>query len=76
MKMGIYKVALPERGECARVRWLAGDGAPYLERRIYEAVRFEPPFDELPGDNEYHAGPQLPDTGSSGRNCAVSSTTD
>ena len=35
-------------GECAIVHREAGDGAPFLPRDLYEALQFQPPFDELP----------------------------
>lgn len=48
MKVGVCRVKDPFLGDCAKVRWLAGDGAPYLQRDIYEQLRFEPRFEDLP----------------------------
>ncbi|WP_240530066.1 hypothetical protein [Novosphingobium sp. PC22D] len=38
---------LPVLGECARVDDSAGDAAPYLERAMYDALGFKPPFEQL-----------------------------
>ena len=53
MKRGLYRVIDPVRGELARVDWLAGDGAPWLPRSIYESAGFEPPFHQLPTEGEF-----------------------
>ncbi|AIT82318.1 hypothetical protein [Novosphingobium pentaromativorans] len=45
---GLYRVSLPELGECARVDSAAGDAYPYLERSMYETLGFWPTFDKLP----------------------------
>jgi len=55
MKKGLYRFVLPDVGECARTHLLAGDGAPFLERSVYEALHFQPPFDTLPTRDEYKA---------------------
>ncbi len=51
MKLGMYRVNDPFLGECAKVKWYAGDGAPYLQRELYDLLRFEPKFDMLPDLN-------------------------
>lgn len=48
MKVGVCRVKDPFLGDCAKVRWFAGDGAPYLQRDIYEQLRLEPRFEDLP----------------------------
>ena len=53
MKQGLYRTVDPMLGDCARVHWLAGDGAPYLKREIYEVVQFQPLFESLPTKEEY-----------------------
>ena len=53
VKMGLYRTCKPELGERARVRWAAGDGAPYLSREIYEALHLKPLFEALPSKEEY-----------------------
>ena len=53
IKMGLYRTNEPDLGERARIRWAAGDGAPYLPREIYEALHFKPLFDTLPSKEEY-----------------------
>lgn len=53
MKRGMYWVSNDVLGECVRVGWAAGDGAPYLTREIYEILGFEPPFDTLPHREEF-----------------------
>ena len=51
MKVGVCRVKDPFLGDCAKVRWFAGDGAPYLQRDIYEQLRFEPRFEDLPEED-------------------------
>jgi arsenate reductase len=51
--LGLYRMEEPELGERVRVRWAAGDGAPFLPREIYEALHFKPAFDALPSREEY-----------------------
>ncbi len=56
MKKGLYRFVLPHLGECARTHLRAGDGAPFLERSVYEALQFQPAFDALPTHDEYRIG--------------------
>lgn len=56
MKRGLYRTFDPFLGECAKVHESAGDAAPFLIREIYEFIRFEPDFDDLP----LHPGPEQP----------------
>jgi len=51
MKVGVCRVKDPFLGDCAKVKWFAGDGAPYLQRDIYEQLRFEPRFEDLPEED-------------------------
>lgn len=63
VKLGLYRMEEHGLGERARVRWAAGDGAPFLPREIYEALHLKPPFDALPTREEYegrHAERNLP----------------
>ncbi|MCB2077155.1 MAG: hypothetical protein KDE55_05580 [Novosphingobium sp.] len=53
VKLGIYRTRRSGVGECARVHWTAGDGAPYLEREIYEILELQPSFESLPTLEEY-----------------------
>jgi hypothetical protein len=53
VKQGMYRTRDPFLGECARVHWWVGDGAPYLQREVYQTVKFNPVFDELPTEEEY-----------------------
>lgn len=53
VKQGIYRTKDSFLGECARVNWDAGDGAPLLRREVYEAVNFHPSYDTLPTEEEY-----------------------
>jgi hypothetical protein len=55
VNQGLYRTKDPMLGECARVRWSAGDGAPFLRPEIYEAVRFQPLYDSLPTQEEYES---------------------
>jgi hypothetical protein len=47
-KLGLYRIHVDGIGECAVVHRDAGDGAPFLQRDLYEALHFSPPFDALP----------------------------
>jgi len=53
VKQGLYRTNDPLLGECARICWSAGDGAPFLRREIYEAVHFQPLYDALPTEEEF-----------------------
>ena len=48
MRRGLYRYTEGDGEECACVDWRAGDGAPFLNRSIYEMLGFEPKFDTLP----------------------------
>ena len=54
-KLGLYRFDMPGLGEAARTHALAGDASPYLDREMYEALSFQPPFDSLPTRSEYFA---------------------
>lgn len=47
-KVGLYRIVAPDGRECAIVHHDAGDGAPFLPRDVYEAMRFQPRYDTLP----------------------------
>jgi len=53
MPIAKYRTVDPVLGDCARMTRLAGDGYPFLTREIYEALRFEPRFDDLPTEEAY-----------------------
>lgn len=53
MKRGIYRLTTDDAGDCARVGWEAGDGAPFLSREIYEMLGFHPPFEALPDRDDF-----------------------
>lgn len=53
MKRGLYRTVDDYLGECARMHWRAGDGAPFLARTIYEALGCQPRFEALPTRDEY-----------------------
>ena len=53
MKTGLFRLDVEGQGEFARVHMAAGDAAPYVERDIYELLRFQPPFATLPSAAEY-----------------------
>lgn len=55
MKRGLYRTNDPVIGECAYVDWGGTDGKPFLTRDTYEANRYQPPFDQLPTQEEYEA---------------------
>ena len=48
MRDGLYRLVLKGVGECVRTRCHLGDAYPYLDRETYEALGFEPAFEELP----------------------------
>ncbi|MES2302198.1 MAG: hypothetical protein V4521_09025 [Pseudomonadota bacterium] len=48
MKRGLYRLSDSFLGECARVHEDAGDAFPFLRRDLYEALGFNPPYDDLP----------------------------
>jgi hypothetical protein len=48
VKLGRFRLYHPILGEAAYVDKSAGDAAPYLSRRVYELLEFEPEFDCLP----------------------------
>lgn len=48
MKLGLFRTIDCFLGECARVHEDAGDASPYLKREIYELLRLEPAYDDLP----------------------------
>lgn len=48
MKRGLYRMCDSFLGECARVHEDAGDAFPFLRRELYEALGFNPPYDDLP----------------------------
>ena len=54
-RRGLFRIDLPGFGPCARTHRAAGDASPFLERETYEALRFAPPFDQLPSREEYRA---------------------
>lgn len=49
----MYRTQDPILGECARVHCWTGDRPPFLQREIYEPVKFNPDFDALPTEEEY-----------------------
>ena len=53
MRLGLYRIWDPLLGESARVDRSAGDAAPFLSRRVYEWLGFEPAFDNLPCQADY-----------------------
>lgn len=53
MKTGLYRITDPFLGECIRLRWEAGDAGPFLARDIYEALDYEPGFDQLPSKEAF-----------------------
>ena len=55
MGKGLYRTSKPQLGECARVDWGSTEGEPFLTRDTYEINRYEPPFDQLPTQDEYEA---------------------
>ena len=55
MRKGQYRTDKPQLGQCARIAWVVGDVEPFLTRATYEANRYEPPFDQLPTQEEYEA---------------------
>lgn len=55
MKLGLYRMVDRYVGECARTDRSAGDAAPFLPREIYQALHFEPRFDDLPTKEQYEA---------------------
>ena len=57
-RRGLFRLDLPGFGPCARTHNSAGDASPFLEQATYEALAFQPPFDELPSREEYRASPR------------------
>lgn len=55
MKLGLYRTTNSFLGECARIDQRAGDAAPFLMRKVYEAVNFQPCFNSLPLKDDYES---------------------
>ncbi len=49
---GLFRTTRPELGECVRVKKVR-DVDLYLTRDTYEANRYQPPYDELPTEEEF-----------------------
>ncbi len=65
MPIGLYRTRTPESGaEYAFVDYGAASSLGEVDRSLYEARGYEPPFDSLPTKEEYAA-----DQGSGRRTC-------
>ena len=51
--LGVYRVPRGNQSDLARIRWEAGDAAPFVSREIYEALHLQPHFDSLPTLDDY-----------------------
>lgn len=55
MAKGLYKTERPQLGECVRMDTPAVEPQAYLTRDTYRANGYQPPFEELPTQEEYEA---------------------
>ena len=51
--LGLFRTVKADGSEWARVRWAAGDAAPYLSRQMYQALHFAPPYETLPARSDF-----------------------
>ena len=54
MAESMFRTMRPDLGECVRMNWGASPDC-FLTRDTYEARAHQPPFDELPTEEEYKA---------------------
>jgi hypothetical protein len=63
MAEGMFRAVRPDLGDCVRMNWGASPDC-FLTKDTYEAGNNDPPYDELPSEEEYKAdrrGPRASD---------------